>query len=54
MLDVTLPQLGESVSEGTVSKWLVTEGDVVQKDDLLLEISRSTCYRYVSRKETDT
>src|SRR5206468_1500515 len=37
--DVTLPQLGESVTEGTVSKWLVREGDVVQKDQALLEVS---------------
>ena len=29
MVDVTLPQLGESVTEGTISKWLVHEGDVV-------------------------
>lgn len=38
-IDVTLPQLGESVSEGTISKWLVREGDVVTKDQPLLEIS---------------
>jgi 2-oxoglutarate dehydrogenase E2 component (dihydrolipoamide succinyltransferase) len=39
MLDVTLPQLGESVSEGTVTKWLVKEGDVVKKDQALLEVA---------------
>lgn len=38
-IDVTLPQLGESVTEGTVSKWLVREGDVVAKDQALLEVS---------------
>ncbi|WP_394843393.1 2-oxo acid dehydrogenase subunit E2 [Pendulispora brunnea] len=38
MIDVTLPQLGESVSEGTVTKWLVREGDFVQKDQPLVEI----------------
>jgi len=38
-IDVTLPQLGESVTEGTISKWLVREGDVVTKDQALLEIS---------------
>jgi 2-oxoglutarate dehydrogenase E2 component (dihydrolipoamide succinyltransferase) len=38
-IDVTLPQLGESVSEGTIAKWLVREGDVVSKDQPLLEIS---------------
>ena len=34
-----MPQLGESVSEGTVSKWLVKEGDVVTKDQPLVEIA---------------
>ncbi len=39
MIDVTMPQLGESVSEGTITKWLVREGDVVKKDQGLLEIA---------------
>ena len=39
MIDVTLPQLGESVTEGTVTKWLVREGDVVAKDQPLLEVA---------------
>ncbi len=39
MIDVTLPQLGESVSEGTVSKWLVNDGDLVKKDQPLLTVS---------------
>ena len=38
-IQVTMPQLGESVSEGTVSKWLVHEGDVVTKDQPLVEIA---------------
>src|SRR5450631_2894704 len=38
MFDVTLPQLGESVSEGTINKWLVKEGDMVAKDQPLVEI----------------
>lgn len=38
MKDVSMPQLGESVSEGTVTKWLVGEGDFVQKDQPLVEI----------------
>jgi len=36
---VIMPQLGESVVEGTISKWLVKEGDVVKKYDPLLEVS---------------
>ena len=39
MIDVILPQLGESVSEGTITKWLVKEGDVVAKDQPLLEVA---------------
>ncbi|MEO8798120.1 MAG: dihydrolipoamide acetyltransferase family protein, partial [Polyangiaceae bacterium] len=37
-MDVKMPQLGESVSEGTISKWLVKEGDVVTKDQPIVEI----------------
>src|SRR5678816_2602744 len=39
MVDVTLPQLGESVTEGTISKWLVKEGDVVAQGQALLSVS---------------
>ncbi len=39
LIDVTLPQLGESVSEGTISKWLVREGDAVTKDQPLVSIA---------------
>ncbi len=37
--DVTVPQLGESISEGTISKWLVREGEVVKKDQAIATIS---------------
>ena len=36
---VTLPELGESVTEGTVTRWLKQEGDTVEVDEPLLEIS---------------
>jgi 2-oxoglutarate dehydrogenase E2 component (dihydrolipoamide succinyltransferase) len=39
LVDVTLPQLGESVSEGTISKWLVREGETVGKDQPLVSIA---------------
>jgi 2-oxoglutarate dehydrogenase E2 component (dihydrolipoamide succinyltransferase) len=39
LIDVTLPQLGESVSEGTISKWLVREGEAVTKDQPLVSIA---------------
>ncbi|MGB5812242.1 MAG: biotin/lipoyl-containing protein, partial [Polyangiales bacterium] len=33
-----MPQLGESVVEGTIGKWLVSVGDAVTKDQPLVEI----------------
>lgn len=36
---VTMPQLGESVSEGTIMKWLVSPGEYVAELDPLVEIS---------------
>ena len=36
---VTMPALGESVTEGTVTRWLKNEGDMVAMDEPLLEVS---------------
>ena len=38
-VDVVMPQMGVSVSEGTVTKWLKSEGEQVEADEALLEIS---------------
>src|SRR5207237_3112721 len=38
-VDVVMPQMGVSVSEGTITKWLKAEGDTVAADEPLLEIS---------------
>ena len=38
-IDVVMPQMGVSVSEGTVTKWLKQEGEQVEADEALLEIS---------------
>ncbi len=38
-IDVVMPQMGVSVSEGTITKWLKQEGDQVEADESLLEIS---------------
>ena len=38
-VSVTMPRLGESVAEGTVTRWLKSEGDHVEADEPLLEIS---------------
>ncbi len=39
MIDVPMPQLGESVAEGTVTKWVVHEGDFVEREQVLLEVA---------------
>src|SRR5512136_382784 len=36
---VTMPQMGESIFEGTITKWLKKVGDKVQRDEPLFEIS---------------
>ncbi|MEH6623667.1 MAG: 2-oxoglutarate dehydrogenase, E2 component, dihydrolipoamide succinyltransferase [Dietzia maris] len=37
--DVVMPELGESVTEGTITKWLKSVGDTVEVDEPLLEVS---------------
>ncbi len=37
--EIVMPQMGESITEGTVSKWLKAVGDKIDKDEALLEIS---------------
>ncbi|MCW2927596.1 MAG: 2-oxoglutarate dehydrogenase component, partial [Thermoleophilia bacterium] len=39
VVDVVMPQMGVSVSEGTISQWLKAEGEHIEKDETLLEIS---------------
>ena len=38
-VEVVMPQMGESITEGTVSKWLKAVGDKIEKDEPILEIS---------------
>ncbi len=38
-IDVIMPQMGESIFEGTITKWLKNQGDSVEKDEPLFEIS---------------
>ena len=38
-IDVVMPQMGVSVSEGTITKWLKQEGEAIAADEPLLEIS---------------
>jgi pyruvate dehydrogenase E2 component (dihydrolipoamide acetyltransferase) len=37
--DIVMPQMGESIVEGTITKWLKKPGDAVQRDEPLFEIS---------------
>ncbi|MEJ6510684.1 MAG: dihydrolipoamide acetyltransferase family protein [Actinomycetota bacterium] len=39
MAEIQLPQLGESVTEGTITKWFKAVGDVVAEDEVLFEVS---------------
>ena len=38
-IDVIMPQMGESIAEGTVSRWLKKVGDEVKRDEPIFEIS---------------
>ena len=36
---IVMPKLGESIQEGTITKWFVKEGDKIEEDDLLFEVA---------------
>lgn len=38
-IDVVMPQMGESIAEGTLSKWLKKVGDAIKRDEPIFEIS---------------
>jgi pyruvate dehydrogenase E2 component (dihydrolipoamide acetyltransferase) len=37
--DIAMPQLGETVTEGTITRWFKQVGDQVQEDEVLFEVS---------------
>ena len=39
MADITMPQLGETVTEGTITKWFKQVGDKIDRDEPLFEVS---------------
>ena len=39
MADIRMPQLGETVTEGTITKWFKQIGDTVREDEVLFEVS---------------
>jgi len=54
MTDITVPTLGESVTEATVGKWLKTAGDAVSKDDVLVELETDKVAVEVSAEAAGT
>ena len=53
-VDVVMPQMGVSVSEGTITKWLKQEGEQIEADESLLEISTDkVCLLYTSPSPRD-
>src|SRR4051812_14181573 len=39
MADITMPQLGETVTEGTITRWAKQVGDKIEEDEVLFEVS---------------
>ena len=39
MTTISMPQLGETIIEGTILKWLKREGETIERDEPLFEIS---------------
>ena len=37
--DMVMPKMGESITEGTIIRWMKQVGDAVEKDEIILEIS---------------
>ena len=51
MTDITVPTLGESVTEATVGQWLKSKGDTVSKDEVLVELETDKVSVEVSAPE---
>ena len=37
--EILMPKLGESILEGTITKWFIKEGDTIEEDDMLFEVA---------------
>ncbi|MFC5407053.1 2-oxoglutarate dehydrogenase complex dihydrolipoyllysine-residue succinyltransferase [Cohnella soli] len=51
MSDIIVPAMGESITEGTISKWIVKAGDSVRQGDLLLELETDKVNLEISAEE---
>jgi len=50
--EIKVPAMGESITEGTVSRWLVKEGDAVNQGDVLLELETDKVNIEISAEES--
>ena len=50
--EVLMPQMGESIAEGTLTRWFKQPGDVIQRDEPLFEISTDKVDAEVARIPT--
>ncbi|MNI09375.1 Dihydrolipoyllysine-residue succinyltransferase component of 2-oxoglutarate dehydrogenase complex [compost metagenome] len=51
MSEIRVPEMGESITEGTISKWVVQEGQSVKQGDLLLELETDKVNLEISAEE---
>ena len=54
MTDVVMPQMGESIVEGTLTKWLKKLGETVERDEPLFEISTDKVDTEIPSPSADT
>ncbi|MBP1996577.1 2-oxoglutarate dehydrogenase complex dihydrolipoyllysine-residue succinyltransferase [Paenibacillus eucommiae] len=52
MHEIIVPAMGESITEGTISKWVVKEGDSVNQGDLLLELETDKVNLEISAEQS--
>lgn len=52
MSEIKVPAMGESITEGTVSRWLVKEGETVNQGDVLLELETDKVNIEISAEES--
>ena len=54
MSEVKVPEMGESIMEGTIAKWHVKEGDQVNQGDVLAELETDKVNIEISAEESGT
>ncbi|SFS42574.1 2-oxoglutarate dehydrogenase complex dihydrolipoyllysine-residue succinyltransferase [Paenibacillus sp. 453mf] len=52
MSEIKVPAMGESITEGTISRWIVKEGDTVNQGDVLLEVETDKVNIEISAEES--